>query len=327
MKKPNFFQRIIPPSIWKDPAKNDLLTSEYLIVYSLGDGDLPVTGSGHYNSITKKWYHDIDNKIPIEDGVFLYAELPDTPKGFDEDEMPVNEEDFKVERMLKKIMKDDPTFYIRRENFEENPISNFYHSTQEAMEAAKEAAKEAEKTMNRMRLFVDVREYKYFGTNGIEAGGVREMDTRDIEIAVGKRLVVKFKKLHEKAVLPVYAKPGDAGLDLYPVSCETIDGNIVCSFGFAMQIPEGYVGLVFPRSGIYKHSYVMSNSVGVIDSGYRGEVKAILKFSNYAPSFYDFGQAVAQLIIIPYPQIETVWADKLSDTIRGEGGFGHTDKR
>lgn len=296
MKKPNFFQRIIPPSIWKDPAKNDLLTGEYLIVYSLGDGDLPVTGSGHYNSTSKKWYHDLDNKYPIEDGVFLYAELPDTPKGFDEDEMPVNEEDFKVERMLKKIMKDDPTFYIRIEE----PVPSLYRLSNEASYEAEIA----------------------FQTT------YPSMDTRDIEIAVGKRLVVKFKKLHEKAVLPVYAKPGDAGLDLYPVSCETVDGNIVCSFGFAMQIPEGYVGLVFPRSGIYKHSYVMSNSVGVIDSGYRGEVKAIFKkFSNYAPSFYTAGQAVAQLIIMPYPQIETVWADKLSDTIRGEGGFGHTDKR
>lgn len=319
MKKPNFFQRIIPPSIWKDPAKNDLLTNEYLIVYSLGDGDLPVTGSGHYNSITKKWYHDLDNKYPIEDGVFLYAELPDTPKGFNEDEMPVNEEDFKVERMLKKIMKDDPTFYIRRDE----PVPSLYRLyMDDVVRGANEAANEAEKAMKQAQEYLKSRD------SFPRPVTFQSIDTRDIEIAVGKRLVVKFKKLHEKAVLPVYAKPGDAGLDLYPVSCETIDGNIVCSFGFAMQIPEGYVGLVFPRSGIYKHSYVMSNSVGVIDSGYRGEVKAIFKkFSNYAPSFYDFGQAVAQLIIIPYPQIETVWADKLSDTIRGEGGFGHTDKR
>ncbi len=312
MKKPNFFQRIIPPSIWKDPAKNDLLTSEYLIVYSLGDGDLPVTGSGHYNSITKKWYHDLDNKYPIEDGVFLYAELPDTPKGFDEDEMPVNELYLKLERMLKEAIRVQPSLF-----------KGFVHSAyNHYCEESKEAASEAKKAMKQTQEYIKSRD------SFPRPVTFQSMDTRDIEIAVGKRLVVKFKKLHEKAVLPVYAKPGDAGLDLYPVSSETIDGNIVCSFGFAMQIPEGYVGLIFPRSGIYKHSYVMSNSVGVIDSGYRGEVKAIFKkFSNYAPSFYNFGQAVAQLIIMPYPQVETEWAEKLSDTIRGEGGFGHTDKK
>jgi len=138
---------------------------------------------------------------------------------------------------------------------------------------------------------------------------------------------VNFKKLHEKALLPQYAKQGDAGMDLFPVSIETIEGNIVCSFGFAIEVPEGHVALIFPRSGIYKHSYTMSNSVGVIDSGYRGEVKSIFKkFQNYTPSFYNAGQAVAQMIIIPYPTIQPEWADKLSETERGTGGFGSTTK-
>jgi dUTP pyrophosphatase len=138
---------------------------------------------------------------------------------------------------------------------------------------------------------------------------------------------VNFKKLHEKAVLPQYAKKGDAGMDLFPVSIETIEGNIICSFGFAMEVPEGHVALIFPRSGIYKHSYTMSNSVGVIDSGYRGEVKAIFKkFQNYAPSFYNAGQAVAQMIIVPYPTIQPEWTDKLSETERGINGFGSTSK-
>jgi dUTP pyrophosphatase len=136
---------------------------------------------------------------------------------------------------------------------------------------------------------------------------------------------VKFKKLSENAVLPRYAMHGDAGLDLFPVAILSENGNVVCSFGFAVEIPEGYVGLIFPRSGIYKHSYTLSNSVGVIDSGYRGEVKAVFKkFPNYAPSFYSSGQAVAQMIIVPYPVISPVWADELSETERSSNGFGHT---
>ena len=139
---------------------------------------------------------------------------------------------------------------------------------------------------------------------------------------------VKFKKLHEKAVLPQYAKQGDAGLDLFPVKTYSKDGNLICDFGIAMEIPEGHAVLIFPRSSIYKHSYALSNCVGVIDSGYRGEVKAVFKkYSNYEPSFYLQGQAVAQMIIIPYPAIEPEWADELSDTDRGNGGFGSTDNK
>ena len=138
-------------------------------------------------------------------------------------------------------------------------------------------------------------------------------------------MIVKFKKLHEKAVLPSYAKKGDAGLDMTPVSTETIEGNIVCSFGLAMEIPDGYMGLIFPRSSIYKFGYFLSNAVGLIDSGYRSEVKAIFKRAhNYIPNFYNQGVPVCQLVIIPYPTISPTWSDELSETERGEGGFGHT---
>lgn len=274
MKKPNILQRIILPSFWKDPAKQEPLTGEHIITYSLCDDDYPITGSCYYDRETSKWYHDIMSENPISEEVLFYAELPKAPKGFDVADFPFDKEDLDMMRLIKEAVKPGIWTSISLKN----------HNS--------------------------------------------ELDLRDIELSIGKRVIVKFKKLHERAVLPVYAKPGDAGMDLFPVSSETIDGNIVCSFGFAMEIPEGFVGLIFPRSGIYKHSYTMSNSVGVVDSGYRGEVKAIFKkFNNYAPSFYDFGQAVAQLIVMPYPKVETEWVERLTDTVRGTGGFGHTDKR
>ena len=117
---------------------------------------------------------------------------------------------------------------------------------------------------------------------------------------------VKIKKLHPDAVVPCYAKQGDAGMDLHAVSHE-IDkfGNHTYSTGIAMEIPSGYVGLVFPRSSISK-TFDMSlrNSVGVIDSGYRGDV--VLKFSGSIGrrGVYSPGERIGQLIIIPHPQIE-----------------------
>jgi dUTP pyrophosphatase len=135
---------------------------------------------------------------------------------------------------------------------------------------------------------------------------------------------VKFKKLHENAVLPSYARPGDAGLDMFPVSTERVPHHkIRCHFGFSMEIPEGYVGLIFPRSSIWKTDSRMSNSVGVIDSGYRGEVQAVFDMIGYQ-EFYKGGVPVCQMIIMPIPPIEPEWADYLSDTERGAGGFGHT---
>lgn len=134
---------------------------------------------------------------------------------------------------------------------------------------------------------------------------------------------VKFKKLHEKAVLPLYAKPGDAGLDMTPVSIEQVDGRkLRCHFGVSVEIPEGHVGLIFPRSSIWKTDGRLSNAVGVIDSGYRGEVQAVFDMSGKL--FYPGGVPVCQMIIMPIPTIEPEWSDELSETERGDGGFGHT---
>lgn len=139
---------------------------------------------------------------------------------------------------------------------------------------------------------------------------------------------VKIKKLVENAVVPQYAKLGDAGMDLTAVSMETLNvsdyGYIEYGTGLAMEIPEGFVGLVFPRSSVSKTGLFLANSVGVIDSGYRGEVKCRFK---YIPgcAFYNMGERVAQLMIVPYPTIEFQQVEELSSTERGEGGFGHTN--
>jgi dUTP pyrophosphatase len=139
---------------------------------------------------------------------------------------------------------------------------------------------------------------------------------------------VRIKKLSENAVIPTYAKEGDAGMDLVAtriISNTTFD----VSYGtdLAMEIPNGFVGLVFPRSSIRKYELVLSNSVGVIDSGYRGELQATFKKENGLDSLaYKVGDRIAQIIIIPYPPIEFDEVAELSDTERGDGGFGSTGK-
>jgi len=136
---------------------------------------------------------------------------------------------------------------------------------------------------------------------------------------------VKFKKLHDNAVLPKYAKDGDAGMDLTVTGYEQVSNQLVkYKFGLAVEIPKGHVGLLFPRSSVYKKSLLLSNSVGVIDSGYRGEIMAI--FNQLSYNIYDIGERAVQLVIMPYPNIEPEWANELSETERGEGGYGSTDK-
>lgn len=140
---------------------------------------------------------------------------------------------------------------------------------------------------------------------------------------------VKIKKIHPDAILPTYAKPGDAGMDLVATSKKLVDekvfGYIEYGTGLTMEIPAGHVGLIYPRSSLSKTGLIMANSVGVIDSGYRGEISVRFK---HIPATIDYkiGDRVAQLIIIPYPTIEFEEVETLSETERGEGGFGSTDK-
>lgn len=138
-------------------------------------------------------------------------------------------------------------------------------------------------------------------------------------------MIVKIEKLHKDAVIPKYSKPGDAGLDLTAVSEEWNDNNTMVTYntGLAIEIPEGFVGLLFPRSSVSKTSLILSNSVGVIDSGYRGPI--MMKYHYIEEGMvYDIGDRVGQLLILPYPQIEFEKVEELSDTDRGLGGFGST---
>jgi len=162
---------------------------------------------------------------------------------------------------------------------------------------------------------------------------------------------VKIKRLISEAVIPQYSKEGDAGLDLIATSYKNENGNFVYGTGLAIEIPLGYVGLLYPRSSISKTCLQLTNSVGVIDSGYRGEI--IFKFDSHynyyfenddktnIPLHYDddhlevnqgdpleiykIGDKIGQLIIMPYPKIEFKEVEELSNTDRGVGGFGSTD--
>lgn len=143
-------------------------------------------------------------------------------------------------------------------------------------------------------------------------------------------MVVKIKKLHPNAIIPKYAKDGDAGMDIVATQ-KLLDehGNIVYSTGLSFEIPNGYVGLLFPRSSNAKTDLSLTNSVGVLDSGYRGEV--LFKFSNImrtnatnAYNDYKIGDRIGQILIMPYPQIEFEEVDELSETERGSGGYGST---
>ena len=152
---------------------------------------------------------------------------------------------------------------------------------------------------------------------------------------------VKIKKLKPNAVIPTYAKDGDAGMDLVATSIiSDTPEQITYGMGIALEIPEGFVGLIFPRSSVRKTGLDLSNAVGVCDSGYRGELQATFNkvfggdrfydetknTEDTSNNFYKIGDRIAQIMIIPYPPIEFVEADELSNTERGEGGFGSTGK-
>jgi dUTP pyrophosphatase len=141
---------------------------------------------------------------------------------------------------------------------------------------------------------------------------------------------VRIKKLSEKAVIPTYAKSGDAGMDLVATSIiSETDTQITYGIGLALEIPFGFVGLIFPRSSVRKTRLMLSNCVGVVDSGYRGELQATFNKVNHnsiAENDYKVGDRIAQIMIIPHPPIEFEEADELSDTERGDGGFGSTGK-
>jgi dUTP pyrophosphatase len=139
---------------------------------------------------------------------------------------------------------------------------------------------------------------------------------------------VKIKRLHPNAVVPKYSKPGDAGLDLTITSIkENGPRSVTYGFGVAVEIPEGHLGFIVPRSSIRNTEVFLSNSVGVIDSQYRGELQATFNKTHGNDSIkYYVGDRAAQIIILPYPQIEFEESLELSSTERGAGGFGSTGR-
>ena len=139
---------------------------------------------------------------------------------------------------------------------------------------------------------------------------------------------LKIKLLAENAVKPKYAKKGDAGMDLVATSIiSNTTFQVTYGLGIALEIPEGFVGLVFPRSSIRNTELMLSNSVGVIDSGYRGELQATFNKLNGLDSIsYKVGERVCQIVIVPTPVVQVKIVDELSDSERGEGGFGSSGK-
>lgn len=140
---------------------------------------------------------------------------------------------------------------------------------------------------------------------------------------------LKVKKLHKDAVLPSYSKVGDAGMDLTAVERTQTAGYTEYRTGLSFEIPEGYVGLLFPRSSISNKDLSLANAVGVLDSGYRGEVSFRFKRTNVQVGCgdrlyndYAIGDRIGQLLVIPYPKIELEMVDELSGSERGAGSYG-----
>jgi len=146
-------------------------------------------------------------------------------------------------------------------------------------------------------------------------------------------MIVKVKKLDERATLPTYGSAYAAGADLYAlVEGESLaiaaGETVLVRTGLSVEIPEGYVGLIYARSGLAtKKGLAPANKVGVIDSDYRGEVKVALFNQSGKEQTVLAGERVAQLVIAPYLAVEYREAEELSDTARGAGGFGSTGNK
>lgn len=139
---------------------------------------------------------------------------------------------------------------------------------------------------------------------------------------------VRIKRLSPCAKMPVQATPGAAGYDLYAASVRYDRDEQVLKIGsgLAFEIPTGYVGLIFPRSSVYRTGLRMASSVGVIDSDYRGEVCGYFHFSGTDGCPYAVGERFAQLALLPVHSVSFALAENLSETERGTGGHGHTGR-
>ena len=139
---------------------------------------------------------------------------------------------------------------------------------------------------------------------------------------------VKIKKLNENAIIPTYGSPYSAGADLYSAMDDVTIAphtTTLIKTGLALELPVGFAGLIYARSGLAsKRGLAPANKVGVIDCDYRGEVMVALHNHSEAAQTVAKGERIAQLVITPYVVADFEEADELSETVRGEGGFGST---
>lgn len=142
---------------------------------------------------------------------------------------------------------------------------------------------------------------------------------------------VKIKKLVPEAVIPKYAKNGDAGLDLVCTSINETDMYIEYGTGLAIELPQGYYAAIVPRSSISNHDLALANTPGTVDQGYRGEIK--LRFKKHCTfklaesyNYYKIGDRIGQLIVQEYPLVIFIEVDELEDSSRGNSGFGSSGK-
>jgi dUTP pyrophosphatase len=139
-------------------------------------------------------------------------------------------------------------------------------------------------------------------------------------------LQLRFKKLRDDAIIPTQAHAGDAGSDLYAVEGAVLEpgGRAKVPTGVAVAIPDGHAGLVLPRSGLaHKHGITLTNTPGLIDSGYRGELQ-VLMLNTDRENAYEVkpGDRIAQLMIVAFAAPEWAEVEEFDETTRGEGGFG-----
>lgn len=141
---------------------------------------------------------------------------------------------------------------------------------------------------------------------------------------------LRITKLRDEAVVPSRAHEGDAGLDLYACEAAHLGPGERWSVGtgVAVEIPEGHGGLVLPRSGIARdHGIALVNSPGLIDAGYRGEVRVLLLNTDPAETFkVESGDRIGQLVVVPIALAEPVEVESLSESARGDGGFGSSGR-
>ena len=146
--------------------------------------------------------------------------------------------------------------------------------------------------------------------------------------AKAMRYNVKIKKLNDNAIIPTYGSPYSAGADLYSAMDDiTIEPHTttLIKTGLALELPVGFAGLIYARSGLAsKRGLAPANKVGVIDCDYRGEVMVALHNHSSVAQTVSKGERIAQLVITPYVVADFEEADELSETVRGEGGFGST---